>query len=122
MPDDNPTGKPITRESVRPMSRSGGDLTALTVAAVANTVEKALSPGCFFLVPGCRLRVRHEPREEIPWELFAGHLHYVHPAGVEYVKDGWRLLSVRGGRRAATRKDLRDPCIIMPPVIDSASR
>ncbi len=65
MPDDNPTGKPITRESVRPMSRSGGDLIALTVAAVANAVEKALTPGCFFLAPGCKLRVSHEPREAI---------------------------------------------------------
>ncbi len=74
MPDDNPTGKPITRESVRPMSRSGGDLTALAVAAVTNAVEKALKPGCFFLAPGCKLRISHEPREEIPWELFAGHL------------------------------------------------
>ncbi len=71
MPDDKPTGKPITRESVRPMSRSGGDL---TVAAVANAVENALKPGCFFVAPGCKLRVSHEPREEIPWELFAGHL------------------------------------------------
>ena len=74
MPDDNLIGTPITRESVRPMSRSGGDLTALTVAAVANAVEKALTPGCFFVAPGCKLRVRHEPRKEIPWELFAGHL------------------------------------------------
>ncbi len=74
MPDDNPTGKPITRESVRPMSRLGGDFTALTVAAVASAVEKALRPGCFFVAPGCKLHVRHESREEIPWELFAGHL------------------------------------------------
>ena len=49
-------------------------------------------------------------------------VHYVHHAGVEYVKDGLRLLSVGGGRHAATRKDLRDQCIVMPPVIDSASR
>ena len=41
---------------------------------VANAVEKALKPGCFFLAPGFRFRVSHEPREEIPWELFAGHL------------------------------------------------
>jgi len=32
------------------------------------------------------------------------------------------LLSVGGGRHAATRKDLRNQCIVMPPVIDSASR
>ena len=49
-------------------------------------------------------------------------VHYVHHAGVEYVKDGLRLLSVGGGRHAATRKDLRDQCIVMPPVIDSPSR
>jgi hypothetical protein len=33
-----------------------------------------------------------------------------------------RLLSVGDGRHAATRQDLRDQCIGMPPVIDSASR
>ena len=49
-------------------------------------------------------------------------VHYVHHTGVEYVKDGLRLLSVDGGRHAATRKDLRDQCIVMPPVIDSPSR
>ena len=49
-------------------------------------------------------------------------VHYVHHAGVEYVKDGLRLLSVGDGRHAATRQDLRDQCIVMPPVIDSASR
>jgi len=52
-------------------------VTTLTVATkdeVASAVGTALTPGCFFLAPGCRLRVRHEPREEIPWELFAGHL------------------------------------------------
>jgi len=41
---------------------------------VARAVETALTPGCFFLAPGWQLRVRHEPREEVPWELFAGHL------------------------------------------------
>ncbi len=60
-------------------------------------------------------------------EIGVGHeslspVHYVHHAGVEYVKDGLRLLSVVGARHAATRKDLRDQCIVMPPVIDSASR
>ena len=49
-------------------------------------------------------------------------VHYVHHAGVEYVKDGLRLLSVGDRRDAASRKDLRDQCIVMPPVIDSASR
>ena len=52
-------------------------MTTPTVATndeVAGAAEKALKPGCFFLAPGCRLRVSHEPREEIPWELFAGHL------------------------------------------------
>ncbi|MCH7685240.1 MAG: hypothetical protein IH899_00915, partial [Planctomycetes bacterium] len=49
-------------------------LTVTTKDEVASAVEKALKPGCFFLAPGCRLRVSHEPREEIPWELFAGHL------------------------------------------------
>ena len=49
-------------------------------------------------------------------------VHYVHHAGVEYVKDGLRLLSVGGGRHAATRQDLRDQCIVMPSVIDCASR
>ena len=48
--------------------------TVATKDEVASAVEKALKPGRFFLAPGCRLRVRHEPREEIPWELFAGHL------------------------------------------------
>ncbi len=49
-------------------------------------------------------------------------VHYVHHAGVEYVKDGLRLLSVGDGRHAATRQDLRDQFIVMPAVIDSASR
>ncbi len=49
-------------------------LTVATKDEVANAVEMALTPGWFFLAPGCRLRVSHEPREEIPWELFAGHL------------------------------------------------
>ena len=48
--------------------------TVATKDEVASAVEKALKPGCFFLAPGCKLRVSHEPREEIPWELFAGHL------------------------------------------------
>ena len=49
-------------------------LTVATKDEVASAVEKALTPGCFFLAAGCKLRVSHEPREEIPWELFAGHL------------------------------------------------
>ena len=49
-------------------------LTVVTKDEVANAVEKALRPGCFFLAPGYRFRVCHERREEIPWELFAGHL------------------------------------------------
>ena len=48
--------------------------TVATKDEVASAVEKALKPGCFFLAPGCKLRVSHEPREEILWELFAGHL------------------------------------------------
>ncbi len=48
-------------------------------------------------------------------------VHYVHHAGVEYVQDGLRLLSVGGGRHTATRKDLRVQCIVMPPVIDLVS-
>ena len=49
-------------------------------------------------------------------------VHYLHHAGIEYVNDGLRLLSVGGGRHAATGKDLRDQCIMMPPVINSPSR
>jgi hypothetical protein len=48
-------------------------------------------------------------------------VHYVHHAGVEYLKDGLRLLSVVSSRHAATCQDLRDQCIGMPPVLDSAS-
>jgi hypothetical protein len=48
-------------------------------------------------------------------------VHYVHHAGIEYLKNGLRLLSVGDGRQAAIRKDLRDQCIVIPPVIDSAS-
>ena len=49
-------------------------------------------------------------------------VHYVHHAGVEYLEGGLRLLSVGGERDAATRQGLRDQCIVMPPIIDSASR
>ncbi len=48
--------------------------TVATKDEVARAIEKALLPAYFFLTPGCTLRIRHEHREEIPWELFAGHL------------------------------------------------
>ena len=48
-------------------------------------------------------------------------VHYVHHAGVEYVKYGLRLLSVGDERHAAARKEFRGQCIVIPPVIDSVT-
>jgi hypothetical protein len=42
-----------------------------TIRAV---VEKALCPGCFFVAAPLQLRVEHAAREQVPWELFRGHL------------------------------------------------
>ncbi len=41
---------------------------------VGVAVDKALCPGCFFVAKPRRLRIEHVATEQVPWEIFRGHL------------------------------------------------
>ncbi len=41
---------------------------------IVSIVDRCLAPGCFYVVPGARLRIEGHVAQELPWEIYFGHL------------------------------------------------